>query len=65
MWVVVYMAHSKKVAHIIENILNSEGILLKLKPVYKNVASEENCYEILVPQSEGIEARAILMENGY
>lgn len=65
MWIVIYMAHNKKVADAIETLLNKENILFKIKPVYKNVTPEENCYEILVPQSEAREAHATLMENGY
>lgn len=65
MWIVVYMAHNKKVAETIENILRDEDILFRTKSIYKNVNPEENCYEILVPQSETSEAHAILMENGY
>lgn len=65
MWVVIYMAHSKNVADTIEEVLNREGILFKIKSVYKNVTLDKNCYEVLVPQSEAIEAQAALMENGY
>ena len=36
-----------------------------MKPVYQNVTPEENCYEVLVPQSEAEEAHDILIENGY
>mgnify|MGYP000906300211 CR=1 FL=1 len=65
MWVVVYIAHNKKLADSILDLLSKEGVMHKLKPVYKNVAPENNCYEILVPQSEAREAHKILMDNGY
>jgi len=65
MWVVVYMAHNKELADNILDLLSKEGIMYKLKPVYKNVAPENNCYEILVPQIEAREVQNILMENGY
>ncbi len=65
MWVVVYMAHNKETADAIVDLLSKEGIMHKLKPVYKNVAPENNCYEILVPQIEAREAQDILIENGY
>jgi hypothetical protein len=59
------MAHDKKSADSILDLLAKEGVMYKLKPVYKNVDPEYNCYEILVPQSEAREAHDILMENGY
>lgn len=65
MWVVVYMAHNKELADSISDLLSKEGIMYKLKPVYKNVAPEDNCYEVLVPQIEAREVQDILMENGY
>lgn len=65
MWIVIYVAHNKRIADAIENLLRDEDILFKTKSIYKNVTPEENCYEILVPQSEAREAHAILMENGY
>lgn len=65
MWIVIYMAHNKDIADAIESLLRDENILYKTKSVYKNVTPEENCYEILVPQSEASEAHSILMENGY
>jgi len=65
MWMVVYMAQTKETAEQIRNVLTAEGFLVKLKPVYKNVSSEENYYEILVPKSEANEAHDILMEKGF
>jgi hypothetical protein len=50
--------------HIIE-LLTKEGFLVKIKPIYKNVTEQENCYEVLVTQSEAQEVRDILMDNGY
>jgi len=65
MWRVVYMAQTKTIADQITDLLNKEGFLIKVKPVYKNVPDEENYYEILVPQTEVQEVHDILMENGY
>ncbi|HZJ57398.1 MAG TPA: hypothetical protein VFD89_04070 [Clostridia bacterium] len=65
MWVVIYMAHRKRDADAIEGILGDENIPYKIKPVYKNIAPEDNCFEILVPQSEAGEVHNILMENGF
>lgn len=65
MWLVIYMAHNKKIAEKIQTMLVNDGFLVKLKPVYKNVPSDDNYYEILVLQSEVQEAHEMLMENGY
>ncbi|NLI60057.1 MAG: hypothetical protein GX375_01335 [Clostridiales bacterium] len=65
MWIVIYMAHNKAISEAIENLLREEDILFHMKPVYQNVTPEENCYEVLVPQSEAEEAHDILIENGY
>ncbi|MGI5850730.1 MAG: hypothetical protein GX340_02490 [Clostridiales bacterium] len=65
MWVVVYMAHHKKDVDAIEGILGDENIPYKIRPVYKNIAPEVNCFEIMVPQSEVGEVHNILMEYGF
>jgi hypothetical protein len=59
------MAQNKETARHLQELLNREGFLVKCKAVYKNVSSEDNCYEILVPQSEANEAHSILIENGF
>lgn len=65
MWMVIYMAQSRMMGEQIQNMLVKEGFLVKLKPVYKNVPSDENYYEVLVLKSEVKEVHSILMENGY
>jgi hypothetical protein len=64
MWVVVTLAKSKESARTIESMLSSEGILVKVKPLYKNVSEDENYYEIHVLESEAEEAREILVDKG-
>lgn len=65
MWMVTYMAQNRMMGEQIQTMLVKEGFLVKLKPVYKNVPSEENYYEVLVLKSEVKEVHSILMENGY
>ncbi len=64
MWVVVTMAKSKEAAQEIQAVLSAEGILVKLKALYKNVNEDENYFEVNVLESEAEEAREILMEKG-
>ncbi|MCM8900716.1 hypothetical protein KVG29_05670 [Caldicoprobacter algeriensis] len=65
MWVVVYMAQGKEMSEKIGDLLTKEGFLIKIKPIYKNVAPENNYYKIMVPKSEASEAHKVLMENKY
>jgi uroporphyrinogen-III synthase len=65
MWVAIHIASSKPAADKIVQILSDEGFLVKTNPVYKNVSSRGNHYEILVLKSEAYDARNILLLNGY
>lgn len=64
MWIVVTLAKSKDAARKVQEILSAEGILVKLKPLYRNVDEEANYYEVLVLESEAEEAREILIDKG-
>ena len=59
------MAQTRLIADHINELLTKEGFLVKMKPIYKNIADQDNYYEVLVPQSEAEEVHGILMENGY
>ena len=64
MWMVVHMARSQAAAEEICDCLTKEGLLVRLHPVYRSVASQENYYEVRVLESEMQEARNILLECG-
>jgi hypothetical protein len=64
MWMVVHMAQSQAVAEEIRDCLAAEGLLVRVRPVYRAVSSQENFYEIQVLQSETQEAHSILLERG-
>lgn len=63
MWVVIHMAKGEEAAKAVEVLLQSEGVLVKRKQVYKNLPPDENYYEIQVPGAEAKEARDLLIEN--
>ncbi len=65
MWIVVHMAKSQKVMQQVRDLLTAEGILVRVKPVYKQLSPDENYYEIQALQSETQEARDVLMDHGY
>lgn len=63
MWVVVHMVHTMQRARQAQQCLADEGILCRVRAVYKGVAEQENYYEIRVLQVEASEAQSILMEH--
>lgn len=65
MWTVVYMAQSKDIATNLQNLLTSEGILVKLRPISKNHENNDNYYEVLVPEAEIEEAHSVIIEKGF
>jgi len=65
MWTVVYLAKNKRIAEKISKLMTSEGVLVKLQPVNKNIGEEDSYVEILVLESEVEEAHNILYELGY
>jgi hypothetical protein len=64
MWMVVHMAKSQAAAEKVRDCLAEEGLMVRMRPVYRAVSSEENYFEIQVIESESQEARGILMEKG-
>ena len=64
-WIVIHMARSQQEARRLSQKLSDEGILVRLKPVYKNRPEQENYYELLVLQSEMEAAREIFQEKGF
>ncbi len=62
MWVVISIARDKAAAQKAKDVLDAEGILVDLRPITKKV--ELGTYEILVLESEALEARDILSESG-
>lgn len=65
MWTVVYMAQSRDIASKLQELLTSEGILVKIRPISKNHENNDNYYEVLVPEAEVEEAHSVIIEKGY
>ena len=65
MWTVVYMAQSKEIANSMQDLLSNEGILVKLRPINKIRETNDDYYEVLVPESEVEEAHSVIIEKGY
>lgn len=62
MWTVIYMGHNKLDADQKKEILEQEGILVKIKKIGKE---EDTLFEILVPKEEVEDAHDILSETVY
>ncbi len=65
MWTVVYMAQSKEIVTKLQQILETEGLLVKIRPISKNPENNDNYYEVLVPESEVEEAHSIIIDTGF
>lgn len=65
MWTVVYMAQSKEIVMKLQEILEKEGLLVKIRPISKNLENNDNYYEVLVPESEVEEAHSIIIDTGF
>jgi hypothetical protein len=65
MWTVVYMAQSTEITEKLKGLLEDESILVKVRPVSKNIENNDNYYEILVPESEVEEAHSVIIEKGF
>lgn len=65
MWTVVYMAQNKEVVQKLQEILEKEGLLVKIRPISKGASDDDSYFEVLVPQSEIEEAHSIIIEKGF
>ncbi|MCX7715176.1 MAG: hypothetical protein N2171_05575 [Clostridia bacterium] len=63
MWTVIYMAQSKEIVEKLQALLESRGILVKVRPVNKkDIDDKDCCYEVLVPESEVEQAHDIIID---
>ncbi|AYO30171.1 MAG: hypothetical protein PWR06_787 [Thermoanaerobacteraceae bacterium] len=62
MWTVIYMATDKDTAQKVEQVLKSEGILVKTREAMRS-KKHGCCIEILVPESEAQEAQKVILEK--
>ena len=60
MWTVVYIAPNRNSAESLKEVLETEGLLVQLRPVGLPQSGDGNSVEILVPESEVEEAHEIL-----
>ena len=63
-WITIHVAHTAEQADSAQQLLESEGFLVNVRPLAHNVAQGDSCFEIMVLKSEASEARELLMERG-
>ena len=61
MWTVIHVAHQEEEAQKIQEKLNNEGFLVKLRKIGK---LDDAMFELLVPESEADEAHSVI-NNQY
>ena len=59
MWTTIYLATNNEQANSVEDVLKSEGFLVKIEEDF-----QENLYEILVLEYEAEDAQEALLERG-
>lgn len=63
MWIVVQIVPNQATAEMLQNILSTEGFLVKIRPLGVPHMGAARQFELLVPESEAQEAQEILMEK--
>lgn len=65
MWTVVYMAKNRETAEKLKELLEKDGMLVKIRPVCKTNDNNEGSYDVLVPESEVEQAHSIIIDTGF
>jgi len=63
MWTVVYIAPNRPIADMLKELLESDGILVMLRPIGAPHMGASGSVEILVPESEVEEAHEIISSS--
>ncbi|MTI85937.1 MAG: glutamate decarboxylase [Firmicutes bacterium] len=63
MWTVIYIAPNRKEAERIQQVLSTEGLLVKLRSLGSSQQRDSCSFEILVPESEANEALEVMNFN--
>lgn len=65
MWTVVYIAKSMAIAEKIRQLLENDGLLVKIRPIVKNADNADCSCEVLVPESEVEQAHGIIIDADF
>lgn len=64
-WTVVYIAKSMAIAEQIREMLENDGMLVKIRPIAKNADNADSSCEVLVPESEVEQAHGLIIEADF
>ena len=64
MWIIVYITQNKELVDKLQALLEGHGLLVKVRSANRDGATEDNCYEVLVPEGESNEAHSIIIDEG-
>lgn len=65
MWMVVGVANNQSMADRMQNVLENEGMLVKIRNASVRAKQQGSTFEIMVLESEADFAREVLLDNGF
>jgi len=65
MWIIVYMTQNKELVDKLQILLESHGLLVKIRSANRDENTQDNCYEVLVPEGESNQAHSIIIDEGF
>ena len=65
MWTVVYMAQSKDVALSVQQLLEKNNLIVKMRSIRCEDESSCDCCELLVPEPEVQQALSLIIDANF
>lgn len=65
MWIVVYMAQSREIAESVQQLLEKNGLIVKIRSLRCEEESSSDCFELLVPESEVQQALSLIIDVNF
>lgn len=64
-WTVVYIAKTMYIAEQIREMLENDGMLVKIRPIERNSDNGDGSCEVLVPESEVEQAHGLIIDSDF
>lgn len=65
MWTVVYMAQNRQSALSLQQLLEENNLIVKMRSLIEDETSSADCYEILVPEAEVQQALSLIIDSDF
>lgn len=65
MWTVVYMAQSRETAESVQQLLEKNNLIVKMRSIRGEDDSSSACCELLVPESEVEQALSLIIDANF